>query len=90
MVRIQKDRGHHVVTGGPYRWMRHPGYAGGLISYLGTPFLLDSLWAFLPVIFLSIVLVIRTRLEDNTLQDELEGYREYARRVKFRLVPGIW
>ena len=90
MVRIQTDRGHKVVSSGPYRWMRHPGYAGGLISYLGTPLLLDSFWAFLPVIFLAIVLVIRTRLEDETLQNELEGYREYAQRVKFRLIPWIW
>lgn len=90
MVRIQTDRGHQVVTGGPYRWVRHPGYAGGLLSYLSTPFLLDSLWAILPVVFLTVVLVIRTRLEDQTLQNELEGYREYTQRVKYRLIPGIW
>jgi len=62
----------------------------GLLSYLATPFFLDSMWAFLPALFLTIVLVIRTGLEDRTLQDELEGYREYAGRVRHRLLPGVW
>jgi len=90
MVRIQDDRGHHVVSSGPYRWIRHPGYAGALLTYLGTPVFLDALWAFLPVVFMTIVLVIRTELEDTTLQDRLEGYRDYAQRVRYRLLPGIW
>ncbi len=90
MVRIQSDRGHQVVSSGPYQWVRHPGYAGALLTYLATPFFLDSLWAFIPVVFLMIVLVIRTRLEDKTLQDQLEGYQDYATRVRFRLLPGIW
>ena len=90
MVRIQTDRGHKVVSSGPYRWLRHPGYAGGLLTYLATPFFLDSPWAFLPAPFITIVLVIRTKLEDRTLQNELEGYREYARQVRYRLLPGVW
>jgi protein-S-isoprenylcysteine O-methyltransferase Ste14 len=90
MVRIQAERGHQVISIGPYGWVRHPGYAGALITYLVTPVFLDSPWAFLPVAFMTIVLVIRTGLEDRTLQDQLEGYREYARRVRFRLLPGIW
>ena len=90
MVRIQTDRGHQVVSSGPYRWIRHPGYTGALLTYLATPFFLDSRWAFVPVMFISIVLVIRTSLEDKVLQDELEGYREYARRVGYRLLPGVW
>jgi protein-S-isoprenylcysteine O-methyltransferase Ste14 len=90
MVRIQTERGHRVVSSGPYRWMRHPGYSGALLSYLATPFFLDSVWALLPAVLLAVVLVIRTRLEDRTLQDELEGYCEYTRRVPYRLVPGIW
>jgi protein-S-isoprenylcysteine O-methyltransferase Ste14 len=90
MVRIQTERGHRVVSGGPYRWMRHPGYAGALVTYLATPFFLDSTWAFLPVAFLTLTLVIRTGLEDQTLQAELEGYRDYARRVRYRLLPGVW
>jgi len=90
MVRIQTDRGHQVVSNGPYRWVRHPGYAGALLTYLATPFFLDSKWAFLPVVFISIVLVIRTNLEDKVLQNELEGYRDYARRVRYRLLSGVW
>lgn len=90
VVRIQRDRDHHVISSGPYRWMRHPGYAGSLLVYLATPFFLDSLWAFLPVALLTVVLVIRTRLEDRTLQDELEGYRDYTQRTRYRLLPGVW
>ena len=90
MVRIQTDRGHQVVSSGPCRWMRHPGYAGALLTYLATPLFLDSRWAFLPAIFITIVLVIRTSLEDQVLQDELQGYRDYTKRVRYRLLPGVW
>jgi protein-S-isoprenylcysteine O-methyltransferase Ste14 len=90
MVRIQTERGHRVVSTGPYGWMRHPGYAGALWAYFATPLFLDAYWAFLPALFLAIVLVIRTRLEDQTLQEELDGYREYAKKVRYRLLPGIW
>jgi protein-S-isoprenylcysteine O-methyltransferase Ste14 len=90
MVRIQTDRDHRVVSTGPYRWMRHPGYAGSLLAYLATPLFLDSRWAFLPAVLITVVLVIRTNLEDQTLQDELGGYREYAGRVRYRLLPGVW
>lgn len=90
MVRIQAERGHRVVSSGPYRWIRHPGYAGALLGYLGTPFLLDSPWAFLPAAISSALLIIRTDLEDKALQAELEGYRDYARRVRYRLLPGVW
>ena len=90
MVRIQTERGHHVVSSGPYGWIRHPGYAGALLTYLATPFFLDSRWALLPAMFITIVLIIRTSLEDQTLQNELEGYRAYAERVRYRLMPGVW
>jgi len=90
MVRIQVERGHRVVSGGPYRWVRHPGYAGSLLAYLASPIWLDSWWALLPAIIITILLFIRTYLEDKTLQDELDGYREYASKVRFRLIPGIW
>jgi len=89
-VRIQTERGHHVVTTGPYRIMRHPGYAGGLFGYIFIPLLLDSIWAFVPAFLLCIVMIVRTALEDKTLQAELVGYREYAQRTRFRLIPGIW
>ena len=90
VVRIQNDRGHQVVSGRPYRWIRHPGYAGALLTYLATPLFLDSRRAFLPALFLTIILLIRTSLEDKTLQNELDGYREYTRRVRYRLLPGVW
>ncbi len=89
-VRIQTERGHRVVSSGPYRWMRHPGYAGALLTYLATPFFLDSRWAFLPSLFVVVLMVVRTALEDRTLQDELDGYRDYAGRVLYRLLPGVW
>jgi protein-S-isoprenylcysteine O-methyltransferase Ste14 len=90
VVRLQTDRGHTVCTTGPYRWMRHPGYAGAFWSYLAMPLILDSAWGFIPVALLLVVTIVRTRLEDRTLQEELPGYREYAERVKYRLFPGIW
>lgn len=90
VVRIQTDRGHRVVTTGPYRFVRHPGYAGALWTYLAMPILFDSLWAFIPVVLLVAVLILRTSLEDRTLQTELPGYAEYARKTRYRLFPGIW
>lgn len=89
-VRLQIDRGHQVISSGPYRWMRHPGYAGAFWTYLALPLFLDSLWAFLPAFLLLAALVVRTSLEDRTLQAELPGYRAYARRVPYRLFPGVW
>jgi protein-S-isoprenylcysteine O-methyltransferase Ste14 len=89
-VRIQTERGHHVISTGPYRIVRHPGYAGGLLGYLLIPLLLDSLWAWIPTILLAVVMVVRTSLEDKTLQAELPGYREFAGKTKYRLFPGIW
>lgn len=89
-VRIQTERGHHVVTTGPYRIVRHPGYAGGMFGFLFIPLLLNSYWAWIPTILLGTALVIRTFLEDNTLQAELPGYKEYAQKTKYRLFPGIW
>ncbi len=90
VVRIQHDRGHHVVTGGPYRWVRHPGYAGALLAYVATPFFLGSWWACVLALCLAVVLVVRTHLEDTTLLSELPGYRDYAGKVRARLVPGLW
>jgi len=90
MVRIQKESGQKVIDTGPYGWVRHPGYAGALVSYLGAPFLLESLWTLIPVGLLLVLLVVRTALEDRTLQEKLEGYSEYAQRVRYRLIPGVW
>jgi protein-S-isoprenylcysteine O-methyltransferase Ste14 len=90
VVRIQKDRGHTVVSGGPYRYVRHPGYVGGIMFQLGTPLLLGSLWALIPAGLTALLLVVRTALEDRTLLNELEGYREYAQQTRYRLLPGAW
>jgi protein-S-isoprenylcysteine O-methyltransferase Ste14 len=89
-VRIQEERGHHVVTGGPYRFVRHPGYSGIIVYSLVMPLMFGSWWAFIPAILLAVVVLIRTILEDRTLQRELEGYISYARQVRYRLIPGIW
>lgn len=90
VVRIQSDRGHRVISDGPYRWVRHPGYAAVLLSFIAIPFFLNSAWALLPAAFMVIVGILRTSLEDRTLQEELGGYREYAGRVRYRLVPRVW
>jgi len=89
-VRIQADRGQQVVASGPYRWVRHPGYAGSIMAYLATPVVLDAVWAFVPAVLLTMAVVIRTAMEDRTLRERLAGYRDYARHVRYRLVPGVW
>jgi protein-S-isoprenylcysteine O-methyltransferase Ste14 len=90
VVRIQKDRGHVVVENGPYRFVRHPGYTGMSAFTLATPFILNSRWALVPAILTAAASVLRTALEDRTLHNELEGYADYARRVRYRLAPPIW
>jgi protein-S-isoprenylcysteine O-methyltransferase Ste14 len=89
-VRIQSERGHRVVDTGPYRLMRHPGYLGFFAWILSTPLLLGSCWAFVPALLSIAGVVVRTALEDRTLRTELPGYADYARRVRYRLVPGLW
>ncbi len=89
-VRIQKDRGQTVVREGPYRIIRHPGYAGGLLSWLAGPIFFSSLWVILPTALVIIASLIRTALEDRALQEELPGYEEYTQQTKYRLMPGIW
>ncbi len=89
-VRIQEDRGHEVVSEGPYRYVRHPGYAGAILAALALPLALGSLWALIPAFIGAGGFVVRTAVEDGTLREELRGYREYARRVRHRLIPGIW
>ncbi len=89
-VRIQTDRGHKVVDSGPYAIVRHPGYVSGFLVFIGMPLSLGSLWALIPAVLACLLLVVRTIWEDRTLQDELTGYREYAQRVRHRLIPGVW
>lgn len=90
VVRIQTDRGHVVCDTGPYRVVRHPGYAGNILALLGIVLALGSVWTLIPAAVASIIAVIRTVLEDRTLQGELPGYRHYARRVRYRLIPWIF
>lgn len=90
VVRIQEERGHAVVSGGPYRWVRHPGYVGTIAFELSSPVLLGSWWALIAGALAALLFVIRTALEDQALLDELGGYPEYAGRVRFRLLPGVW
>jgi protein-S-isoprenylcysteine O-methyltransferase Ste14 len=90
VVRVQGDRGHSVCNTGPYRYMRHPGYAGAIVHSLVVPLILGSLWALIPGGLGAVALLVRTVLEDKTLHEELDGYREYAQHTRYRLVPGIW
>ena len=90
VVRIQTDRGHVVCDSGPYRFVRHPGYAGNILALFGIVLALGSVWTLIPAAVASIIAVIRTVLEDQTLQEELPGYRDYARRVRYRLIPWIY
>jgi protein-S-isoprenylcysteine O-methyltransferase Ste14 len=90
VVRIQVDRGHVVCDSGPYRIVRHPGYAGNMLALPGMVLALSSMWTLIPAAVALIIAVIRTVLEDQTLLDELPGYRDYARRVRYRLIPGIY
>jgi protein-S-isoprenylcysteine O-methyltransferase Ste14 len=90
IVRIQDDRGQTVVQTGPYRFVRHPAYAGALVCYLAMPVMLDSLWALIPAALTVAVVCLRTLLEDRTLVAELPGYADYAQRTRYRLIPGIW
>ncbi len=89
-VRIQSERGHRVIDTGPYRAVRHPGCVGMVAWLLSFPLLLTSAWALLPTAVAIVSLVVRTALEDRTLQKKLPGYEEYAARVRSRLIPGVW
>jgi protein-S-isoprenylcysteine O-methyltransferase Ste14 len=90
VVRLQVERGQTVVTSGPYRFVRHPGYVGNLLYNLATPLVLGSWWGVILQALACVFLIVRTALEDRLLQKELPGYAEYARQVKYRLLPGIW
>jgi protein-S-isoprenylcysteine O-methyltransferase Ste14 len=90
VVRIQMDRGHVVCDSGPYRVVRHPGYAGNVLALPGMVLALSSIWTLIPAAVALVIAVIRTVLEDQTLQDELPGYRDYAGHVRHRLIPGVF
>lgn len=89
-VRLQRDRGQRVCTSGPYRVIRHPGYAGAIVASAGVPLILGSPWALLPVVVMTVAFVVRIRYEDALLQEELDGYVDYAKGTRFRLLPYVW
>lgn len=90
IVRIQSERGHTVASSGPYHYVRHPAYLGGMMYEIGVSIALASWWAILLSGLSASLLVLRTVLEDRTLQSELNGYQDYTRQVRYRLIPGIW
>jgi protein-S-isoprenylcysteine O-methyltransferase Ste14 len=90
IVRIQSERGHTVATGGPYHYVRHPAYIGAILYELSLPVLLASWWVLIAGIVCTILFILRTALEGRTLQTELPGYADYARKVHHRLIPGMW
>ncbi len=89
-VRIQEERGHQVITNGPYRFIRHPMYVGAILYVLCIPMVLDSIWTFIPSTLIVILFIIRTALEDGTLIEKLPGYKEYTKSVRYRLIPFVW
>ncbi len=89
-VRIQSDEGHRVAAGGPYRWVRHPGYLSSLLLSLPAPLIYGTSWGYIGVAILAGAVLSRTLLEDRFLRENLDGYAEYARRTRRRLVPGVW
>jgi protein-S-isoprenylcysteine O-methyltransferase Ste14 len=89
-VRIQKDRGHVVCDKGLYKIVRHPGYLGMIISLMGLPLITTSTWSIIPTLIAIILLLIRTSFEDKTLTDELDGYIEYTRKTRNKLIPLVW
>jgi protein-S-isoprenylcysteine O-methyltransferase Ste14 len=90
VVRIQRDRGHHVITTGPYHYVRHPGYAAALLLFPCSGWALGSWLAFLIGLVLTLPIIRRTIIEDRTLREQLEGYGQYAEKVRYRLLPGVW
>jgi protein-S-isoprenylcysteine O-methyltransferase Ste14 len=90
VVRIQTERGHVAVDSGPYRFVRHPAYSSAIVTWLAIPLLLGSFWALIPAAVICWLIILRTKLEDRTLIEELNGYRDYAQRILYRLLPGVW
>jgi protein-S-isoprenylcysteine O-methyltransferase Ste14 len=90
VMRIQTDRGHKVCDTGIYKIVRHPAYLGAIVTAIGIPLILGSLWSFIPSVVSVILTLIRTYLEDETLSSELEGYREYKTKTRYKIIPYIW
>ncbi|WP_455278420.1 methyltransferase [[Eubacterium] cellulosolvens] len=90
VVEIQRERGHTVITTGPYRFVRHPMYVGVIVMFFCTSLVLSSFYGLIPALLLTIILGIRTHFEDKMLHKELPGYKEYAEKTRYRIFPGIW
>jgi len=90
VMRIQTDRGHTVCDTGIYKIIRHPAYFGMIVTAIGIPLILGSLWGFIPSIISIVLTLIRTSIEDKTLLNELNGYREYSHKTRYKLFPYIW
>jgi len=90
MVRIQKERKQKVITNGPYKYVRHPGYVGGILMALSCPIVLGSYLALIFGVLTTILLIVRTHLEDETLKKELKGYKAYTKKTKYKLIPRVW
>jgi protein-S-isoprenylcysteine O-methyltransferase Ste14 len=90
VVRVQRERGQHVITTGPYRFVRHPMYAGAILLFVGTPLLLGSWYGLIGAAIIMALFCVRITIEERTLRAELEGYTEYAAGVPSRLIPGVW
>jgi len=90
VMRIQEERGHHAISAGPYRFIRHPMYLGTVIFGIFSPIFIGSWWALIPGFAMACVFIVRTALEDRVLHEELPGYQAYAQQVQYRIFPGIW
>ena len=90
ILRIAQEKGHTVCASGPYQYMRHPGYLGAILFDLATPLILNSAWALIPALLTVFAICLRTALEDKALQNGLDGYKDYAQQVRYRLLPAVW
>jgi protein-S-isoprenylcysteine O-methyltransferase Ste14 len=90
VVRVQAERGHRVVSSGPYAFVRHPMYSAAVLFMIGVPLLLGSWWGTAMSPIFVVLFAIRTRIEESTLAAGLPDYADYAARVRYRLVPGLW
>jgi protein-S-isoprenylcysteine O-methyltransferase Ste14 len=90
VVKVQAERGHHVISSGPYAFVRHPMYSGAVLFMIGIALLLGSWWGTAASPIFAVLFGIRTRIEEDTLLTGLPGYADYAARVRYRLVPGVW
>jgi protein-S-isoprenylcysteine O-methyltransferase Ste14 len=90
VVKVQRERGHHVISSGPYAWVRHPMYSGGILFCVGIPLLLGSWWGLVISPVFAVLFAVRAGIEERELIAGLPGYGDYATRVRYRLLPGIW